>query len=40
MAAMNEVMEVGWIECRENTICIDCDFEDAIVDEQSWQECI
>ena len=27
MAAVNEVMEVGWIACRESSICNDFDFE-------------
>ena len=33
MAAENEVVEIGWIGCRESSICHDGDFEyDAIME--------
>ena len=33
MTAEKEVLEIGWIGCRENSICHEGDFEDdAIMD--------
>ena len=32
MTAEKEMLEIGWIGCRESSICHEGDFEDAIMD--------